>query len=116
MNWSVWHEKNAVRYEYRNALNADLPDLDLGDPVGMTLRRGDVLFLHNLCIHSGSKNVSNRATICAEYEMVTRIFRILFTQGDCGIIPLLGKTSSRFLQLQDAKTLAATFLPLPTYP
>ena len=52
--------KNSARYEYRNTLNADLPDLDLGDPVGMTLRRGDVLFLHHLCIHSGSKNVSNQ--------------------------------------------------------
>ena len=52
--------KNPARYEYRNTLNADLPDIDLGDPVGMTLRRGDVLFLHHLCIHAGSKNVSNR--------------------------------------------------------
>lgn len=51
---------NPARYEYRHPLNAALPDLNLGDPIGMSLRRGDVLFLHHLCIHAGSKNTSNR--------------------------------------------------------
>ncbi len=53
-------KKKPARYEYRTNLNADLPDLNLGDPVGMPLHRGDILFLHHLCIHSGSKNVSDQ--------------------------------------------------------
>ena len=56
----VLARKNPERYEYRTALNATLPEIELGDPAELTLKRGDVLFLHHLCIHAGSKNASNR--------------------------------------------------------
>ena len=48
------------RYEYRSPLNEDLHEIDCGNPIELTLKRGDVLFLHHLCAHSGSLNLSNR--------------------------------------------------------
>jgi hypothetical protein len=53
-------KQNPERYEYRSALTAEIPKLDLGDPIELTPKRGDVLFLHHLCVHSGSMNVSKR--------------------------------------------------------
>jgi len=52
--------RNPGRYEYRCVLNADLAKMDLADPVELTPRQGDVLFLHNLCVHAQSMNVNNR--------------------------------------------------------
>ncbi len=49
-----------ARFELMWALNQELPQLDLGDPVEMTPRRGDVLFYSYLCAHAGSRNVSDR--------------------------------------------------------
>jgi len=48
------------RYETMWALNQDLGRADLGDPVELTPRRGDVLFYHYLCAHAGSKNTGER--------------------------------------------------------
>jgi hypothetical protein len=49
-----------ARYEMMWALNQDIGRPDLGDPVELTPRRGDVLFYHYLCAHAGSKNTSDR--------------------------------------------------------
>ena len=49
-----------ARFELMWALNQELSHLELGDPVELTPRRGDVLFYSYLCAHAGSKNVSER--------------------------------------------------------
>jgi len=48
------------RYELMWTLNQRLREIDLGEPVELTPRRGDVLFYHYLCAHAGSKNVSDQ--------------------------------------------------------
>ena len=49
-----------ARFETMWALNQELPHAELGDPVEMTPRRGDVLFYSYLCAHAGSRNVSDQ--------------------------------------------------------
>ncbi|MCA1596237.1 MAG: phytanoyl-CoA dioxygenase family protein [Chloroflexi bacterium] len=46
------------RYELMWSLGRDLARADLGEPVELTPRRGDVLFYHYLCAHAGSMNTS----------------------------------------------------------
>ena len=65
--WRGSHRKIAAiakadlkRYAYRNALSQDMPEMALGEPVELQPRRGDVLFLHHLCAHAGSQNLSTR--------------------------------------------------------
>ena len=45
------------RYEYMWVLNREYNREELGDYVELTPKRGDVLFYHVFCAHSGSKNV-----------------------------------------------------------
>lgn len=47
-----------VRYETMFRLRDDLDRFDLGQPVQLTPRSGDVLFYHYLLAHSGSSNCS----------------------------------------------------------
>ena len=47
-------------YELMWTLNSELDKADLGDPVELTPKRGDVLLYHYLCPHAGSRNVSDR--------------------------------------------------------
>lgn len=46
------------RYELMWSLGRDISKVDLGDPVELTPRQGDVLFYHYLCAHAGSMNTS----------------------------------------------------------
>lgn len=65
----VWPESHALleklalsdpsRFESMWALNQELSQVALGDPVETTPRRGDVLFYSYLCAHAGSQNVSD---------------------------------------------------------
>ena len=48
------------RYEMMWALNKDLDRVDLGEPVELTPRCGDVLLYHYLCAHAGSSNTSSQ--------------------------------------------------------
>jgi hypothetical protein len=48
------------QYKLMWALGRDIQQAGLGEPVEMTPKRGDVLFYHYLCAHSGSFNVRNR--------------------------------------------------------
>jgi hypothetical protein len=48
------------RYELMWTLNQNLKELDLGAPVELTPRRGDILFYQYLCAHAGSPNTSDR--------------------------------------------------------
>ena len=49
-------ESDRSRYEFMWALNEDLPNVDLGEPVEVTAKRGDILFYDTLCAHAGSMN------------------------------------------------------------
>jgi hypothetical protein len=53
-------ESDPERYELMYTLNHAFDQVDLGEPVEMTPKRGDALFYHYLCPHAGSKNVSPR--------------------------------------------------------
>jgi len=52
-------ESNVEKYEYIIPLNRDLPTLDLGQPVELTPRRGDVLFFTYCFGHNGTANVGD---------------------------------------------------------
>jgi ectoine hydroxylase-related dioxygenase (phytanoyl-CoA dioxygenase family) len=61
--WPGSHKKvealaqtDVVKYERMFHLNNDLPLLDLGEPIELTPKKGDVLFYHYLCAHAGSTN------------------------------------------------------------
>jgi ectoine hydroxylase-related dioxygenase (phytanoyl-CoA dioxygenase family) len=41
-------------------LGQAIRELDLGGPVELTPKQGDVLFYHYLCAHAGSMNTSDR--------------------------------------------------------
>jgi hypothetical protein len=65
--WPASHRKMAAlarsdpaRYEYMWVLNQDLHLGDVGEPVEVLAARGDVLFYHYLCVHSGSRNAGSR--------------------------------------------------------
>jgi hypothetical protein len=53
-------ESDPVRYEMMWMLKQDMDSVDLGAPVELTPRCGDVLFYHYLLAHSGSMNTSDR--------------------------------------------------------
>ena len=52
--------KSPKRYEWRKNIMTEISTLDLGEPMNLTLSRGDVLFLHHLIAPAGSYNDSNR--------------------------------------------------------
>jgi ectoine hydroxylase-related dioxygenase (phytanoyl-CoA dioxygenase family) len=66
MVWPGSHTKleglaksDPVRYEMMWRLKKDMDRVDLGTPVELTPRSGDVLFYHYLLAHSGSMNTSD---------------------------------------------------------
>jgi hypothetical protein len=48
------------KYEFMWALGEELRELEIGEPLELTPKRGDVLFYHYLCAHAGSANTSDR--------------------------------------------------------
>lgn len=50
-------ESDPEKYAYLYDLNKDIPSLDLGDPIELTPRRGDILFFQHLFGHNGTPNV-----------------------------------------------------------
>jgi ectoine hydroxylase-related dioxygenase (phytanoyl-CoA dioxygenase family) len=56
-------ESDPVRYEMMWMLKRDMGNVDLGAPVELTPRCGDVLFYHYLLAHSGSANTSDRPRV-----------------------------------------------------
>lgn len=50
-------ESDAERYTHLHDLNKDIPSLDLGDPIELQPRRGDILFFQHLFGHNGTVNV-----------------------------------------------------------
>ena len=57
--WSL-AKSNPTYYEYMWVLGNDIERAGLGTPMELTPNRGDVLFYHFLCAHSGSKNVNSQ--------------------------------------------------------
>lgn len=53
-------KSDPARFELMWTLNQELSRIDLGAPVELTPKRGDVLFYSYLCAHAGSRNVSDR--------------------------------------------------------
>ena len=49
-------QSNPVQYEYLHDLNKEVPGLDLGEPVELLPKRGDILFFQNLWVHGGTFN------------------------------------------------------------
>ena len=49
-------ESDPIKYEHLYDLNKDIPSLDLGDPIELTPKRGDILFFQHLFGHNGSPN------------------------------------------------------------
>jgi Phytanoyl-CoA dioxygenase (PhyH) len=52
--------RDPERYEMMWTLGQALREIDLGEPLELTPRRGDVLFYHYLCAHAGSSNITHR--------------------------------------------------------
>ncbi len=52
-------ESDPVHYELMATLNMELDKAELGECIELTPKRGDILFYHCLCAHSGSMNVQN---------------------------------------------------------
>jgi hypothetical protein len=61
-------KSDPAKYELMAALNADLGTLDLGDPIEIPGKRGDVLFYHYLCAHAGSRNAGTRPRFALAYK------------------------------------------------
>jgi hypothetical protein len=53
-------KRDPVKYEMMWSLNQELARLDLGSPLEVTPKRGDVLFYSYLCAHAGSRNTNPR--------------------------------------------------------
>lgn len=68
---SVLHDiamSDPIRYEMMWVLNQELLNLDIGEPVELTPKRGDVLFYSYLCAHAGSQNTSD----CPRFALNTK--------------------------------------------
>ena len=53
-------ESDREKYEHLFYLNKDIRTLDLGDPIELTPKRGDVLFFTYMFGHNGTSNVGSR--------------------------------------------------------
>ncbi|MBD06874.1 MAG: hypothetical protein CME24_21310 [Gemmatimonadetes bacterium] len=56
------------RYGFMWTLNQDLHRAEVGDPVILTPRRGDVLFYDALCAHGGSANTGSRPRLALNHK------------------------------------------------
>jgi len=53
-------KRDPSKYEMMWTLNQSLAELNIGEPLELKPRRGDVLFYSYLCAHAGSRNTSKR--------------------------------------------------------
>lgn len=56
------------RYALMATLNQSINEVDLGDPVELTAKPGDILFYHYLTAHAGSKNVTNSPRLALNHK------------------------------------------------
>jgi hypothetical protein len=50
-------ESNPEKYEYLWQLSEDLDTVEIGDPIELEPKCGDILFFAHFCVHAASKNV-----------------------------------------------------------
>ena len=50
-------QSDLLQYEYLFDLNKEVPDLDLGEPVELLPKRGDILFFQHLWVHGATFNI-----------------------------------------------------------
>ena len=60
-------ESDREKYTYLSDLTKDVPDLDLGDPIELLPKRGDVLFFKHLLGHSGTLNTGSSPRLMMRY-------------------------------------------------
>ena len=60
-------ESDPVAYEHLYDLNKDVPSLDLGEPIELQPRRGDILFFQHLFGHNGSANILSKPRFMMRY-------------------------------------------------
>ena len=61
-------EGDPEKYELMWALNQELKEMDLGEPLELTPRQGDVFFFHYLCAHAGSQNTGSRIRLAFNHK------------------------------------------------
>jgi ectoine hydroxylase-related dioxygenase (phytanoyl-CoA dioxygenase family) len=49
-------------------LNQEIDRADLGEPVEVTAKAGDILFYHYLCAHSGSQNTTPHPRLALNHK------------------------------------------------
>lgn len=64
---SALAESDPEKYKYLFDLNKDIPTLDLGEPIELTPKRGDVLFFQHLFGHNGTPNTGARPRLMMRY-------------------------------------------------
>ncbi len=60
-------ESDPVGYEYLFEFNKDIASLDLGDPIILEPKRGDILFFQHLFGHNGTPNARTRPRFMMRY-------------------------------------------------
>ncbi|MBV7334465.1 phytanoyl-CoA dioxygenase family protein [Chloroflexi bacterium TSY] len=60
-------ESDRKKYTYLYDLNRDIPTLDLGEPIELLPKRGDVLFFQHLFGHNGTPNTGTRPRLMMRY-------------------------------------------------
>jgi hypothetical protein len=61
-------KSDPAHYELMQTLNQELGSLDLGEPIEIPGRRGDILFYHYLTAHSGSRNATDTPRFALVYK------------------------------------------------
>ena len=60
-------ESAPEKYAHLYDLNKDIPALDLGDPIELLPKRGDILFFQHLFGHNGSLNINQSPRLLMRY-------------------------------------------------
>ena len=61
-------QSDPQRYAQMHTLNQELAHTDLGEPVEVTTKAGDILFYHYLCAHSGSRNTTSQPRLALNHK------------------------------------------------
>ena len=59
----VLAESDPEKYEYMWRLSQDLSTVDIGDPVELEPKCGDILFFAHFCVHAASNNVKDTSRL-----------------------------------------------------
>ena len=65
-------ESNIQKYEYLLDLHNEVHSLDLGQPIELMPKRGDVLFFQHLFAHAGTANICQTPRLAFRYLCTCR--------------------------------------------